>query len=129
MDSYFSAELEGTVYHILEPEIYSQNPLYGRNAMELTAECPTELLERIIRVPMGLGNVTARRANRMTIVACNAALEYDLRVNTIEAAKLSEQIQERIIKTAVKLLKKDLPMRPKSVIDLYVSTVRAIAII
>lgn len=115
---------EALGHKVLHPSQYKNNPLYGKQAMELTAECPTEKLKEIIETPMGLGHCSARQANRMTIVACNAALELDYRENGTEC-KIPEDLQERIIKTAVKLLKKDLPIRAKAVIQLYTRTLLA----
>lgn len=111
---------EALGYSILHPKQYKNNPLYGRNGMELMHECPNEaLLLEMIKTPLYLGHVSSRQANRMTIIACNAGMEYDFRVNGISNCKISEQTQERIVKTGIKLLKKDLPIRPKVIIDLY----------
>lgn len=113
---------EAMGHRVLHPSQYKNNPLYGKQAMELTAECPDDLLMEIIKTPMGLGHCSTRQANRMTIVACNAAVEKDLRDRT---ELIDEELQERIIKTAVKLLKKDLPIRAKAVIQLYTRTLLA----
>jgi len=120
--------VNGESFDVLHPGTYKMNPLYGKLAMELTHECPTELLLEIVRTPLNLGITSTRQANRMTIVACNAAMEYDFRINGIDKCKLNEKTQERIIKVAVKLLKKDLPMRAKSLIDLYIITIRQLGI-
>jgi len=108
-------------YKVLHPMIYSNNPLFGRNGMELTEECPTDLLLEIIKAPLDLGEVSTRRRNRVTIIAANAMMEYDYRVNGIASCKLDEDTQEKIIKVAIKILKKDLPMREGAVNRLYLS--------
>lgn len=104
---------------MLHPTIYSRNPLFGKFAMEITHECNEKELLEIALMPMKLGNMSTRQSNRMLIVACNAILELDMRQNGISNANLSEGTQEQIIKSAVKLLKKDLPMRARAVVNLY----------
>lgn len=125
---FYTALVNGETFSILHPGTYKKNPLYGKLAMELTHECPTDLLLEIVKTPLSLGHTSTRQSNRMTVVACNAAMEYDFRAHGVKECKLDEKTQERIVKTACKLLKKDLPMRAKSLIDLYIATIRQLGI-
>lgn len=126
--AFYTAVVNGKPYTVLTPTAYKNNPLYGKLAMELTHEATLDQLLEIVRAPLSLGHTSTRQSNKMTIVACNAAMEYDLRAHGVRDCKIDEETQEKIVKTAIKLLKKDLPMRAKSLIDLYVTTIRQLGI-
>jgi len=106
----------GTVLH---PDIYSGNALYGRNAMELVSECEeVESLIILSSAPINLHeDVSVRRSNRVHLVGCLALLEIEYRFDL--DYMLEDTTHEKIITSAVKVFKKDLPMRARMIKNLY----------
>lgn len=124
----YTCEIDEITFSVLSPDLYSSNPLYGKYGMELIAECPTEFLETVIRTPLSLDQCSVRQGNRMTIIAALACLELDYRTNGISSSVIPEATQEKIIDTAIKLLKKDLPMRGRITQSLLIAAFTALGL-
>lgn len=116
---------------VLHPDVYTGNVLYGKNAMEIIDECDDVMhLFTMAYAPLDLHDETSvRRSNRVHMVGCLAILRIDdlFRAQEEEEGytrdeddfQLTDDTHEKIIKSAVKIFKKDLPMRARMLKNLY----------